>query len=309
MDEQITATNNTANTDEQQPKNPHPETNMIQKAFEDVIASTVKKYVKNSMKDLAIVNTKDNEKKDKQYAAFVKAMVEINKNLPNILAEAESDDGNYKYATLTSIMAATRKLLADNGIVSTFNYATDFDKKTVTVQGALMHVDGYTLWSNPVSAVVPAILNRDGSSNLQAIGSATTYLRRYIFCSMLNIQPDKDDDGTCAVEKGERPVLEPLKLPISKAKTPDISKPAQEDKQSAATTKQIKKTNAEKSTISPINAWKPVKPEPAETKTGNKEPGFFCSKCRTQLSISEYASCETVNGQKVLLCKNCRNKK
>lgn len=308
MDEQITVTNNTANTDEQQPKHPLSETNMIQKAFEDVMASTVKKYVKSSMKDLAIVNTKNNEKKDKQFTAFVKAMVEINKKLPNILAEAESDDGSYKYATLTSILAATRILLADNGIISTFNYATDFDKNTVTVQGALMHVDGYTFWSNPVSSVVPAILNRDGSSNLQAIGSATTYLRRYIFCSMLNIQPDKDDDGACAVEKEKRPVLEPLKPSIFKTKTPDILEPTQEDKQSATTAQQIKKTNVIKSPISPVRPWEPVKPEPAKTNTENKEPGFFCSKCRTQLSISEYASCKTVNGQKVLLCKNCKNK-
>ena len=50
MDEQITVTNNTANTDEQQPKHPLSETNMIQKAFEDVMANIVKKYVKSSMK-------------------------------------------------------------------------------------------------------------------------------------------------------------------------------------------------------------------------------------------------------------------
>jgi hypothetical protein len=90
---------------------------------------------------------------------------------------------DFRYATLDSVLDATRTALAVNGLAIT---ATVTDKLTVL----LMHESGE--WLSSV-APMPAI-----GGNWQAYGSALTYARRYLISTMLGVASESDDDGAAA---------------------------------------------------------------------------------------------------------------
>lgn len=90
----------------------------------------------------------------------------------------------FKYAPLDSILNAVRKPLADNGL-AVVQLLDDGDLVTM-----LMHESGARL-AGRVS--IPAV-----EGNVQAFGSAITYLRRYSIQAILGIAAEEDDDGNQA---------------------------------------------------------------------------------------------------------------
>lgn len=90
----------------------------------------------------------------------------------------------FKYAPLDSILAAVRAPLADNGLA--IAQLLD-DGELVTM---LLHKDGARLSGR---VALPNV-----GDNVQALGSAITYLRRYSLQAMLGIAAEEDDDGNRA---------------------------------------------------------------------------------------------------------------
>lgn len=89
----------------------------------------------------------------------------------------------FKYAPLDTILAAVRKPLSDNGLaLSQLLDGPDL----VTL---LMHESGETL-----SGRMPLPPHED----VQGLGSAITYLRRYAIQALLGIAAEEDDDGNGA---------------------------------------------------------------------------------------------------------------
>lgn len=89
----------------------------------------------------------------------------------------------FKYAPLDSILNAVRKPLSENGLALA-QLLDDGDLVTM-----LMHKDGGRL------AGRVALPNPD---EVQALGSAITYLRRYSIQAILGIAAEEDDDGNRA---------------------------------------------------------------------------------------------------------------
>ena len=94
-----------------------------------------------------------------------------------------------KFASLATIIEATRELLAKNGL----SYA-QFPTGENELMTVLMHTSGE--WIQSSYQMTPV------DSKPQSRGSALTYQRRYALCGILGLQVE-DDDGNAASTKRE----------------------------------------------------------------------------------------------------------
>lgn len=88
-----------------------------------------------------------------------------------------------KYADLASVWDACRKPLSDNGL--SVIQSPEADGPRVTLETILLHTSGQ--WFRNALSVSA----KDDSP--QAIGSAITYLRRYVLQSFAGVAPEEDD--------------------------------------------------------------------------------------------------------------------
>jgi hypothetical protein len=124
---------------------------------------------------------------------------------------------SFRYATLSAILAAIKKPLADHGISRTQILSHDSDGGYYVLTTTLHHGNQY------ISSKVPLIA--EGATN-QQFGSALTYMKRYALAAMLGISADEDDDGNiadgntivAAQEKPSKAPKAPAPDPISTGK-------------------------------------------------------------------------------------------
>lgn len=130
-------------------------------------------------------------------AAYVAALAEMQPELPVIPERGGIKDrsGNVqsRYALWEDICDGIKPILAKHGFALSFRVGTEADKITVT--GVLSHREGHseaTTMSLPVDA--------SGSKNaVQAVGSSTSYGKRYTTQALLNLTSrGEDDDGRLA---------------------------------------------------------------------------------------------------------------
>ena len=119
------------------------------------------------------------------------ALCEAQKAFAKVVKDTTNPFFKSQYATLPSVIDATRKALADNGVIVVQGAGMDANNCTVTT--TLIHTSGQWLRSIAESPVV--------KPDPQGIGSAITYLRRYALQAMLNISSEDDDDGNAATQK------------------------------------------------------------------------------------------------------------
>lgn len=116
-------------------------------------------------------------------AALAKAQTEMGK----ALKDSKNPHFNSKYADLGSVMDACLPALNKHGIAVIQPFVSgDFGHMVKTV---LIHESGETL-----ECAVPLIF---GKNDMQGLGSAMTYARRYGLMAMAGIAPE-DDDGNAA---------------------------------------------------------------------------------------------------------------
>lgn len=110
-------------------------------------------------------------------------------------AAKESDNPHFrsKYADLASVMNACMTALNKNGISVIQPFVETETSKAVCTK--FLHPSGETL-----ECSIPIIL---GKQDMQGLGSAITYARRYGLMSLAGIAPD-DDDGNAAASTGQR---------------------------------------------------------------------------------------------------------
>ena len=98
------------------------------------------------------------------------------------------------YATLKDMWDACRKHLNDLGLVVTQYPAIENGEYVLMTE--LSHVPS----GESVTGKLPIV----GADNMQKLGSAITYARRYALATMVGIIPE-DDDGTAAVGSTSQP--------------------------------------------------------------------------------------------------------
>lgn len=128
-------------------------------------------------------------------AKLAAALAAFQADMPTIAKNKTADTGKYRYdyADLADITKAAMPLLARQGL--SFSCLPDASGSAMILLGVLMHSSGES-----VTASLPI---RGGSP--QEIGSALTYMRRYLLGCMTGIVTEADDDGRAASSPKKSP--------------------------------------------------------------------------------------------------------
>ena len=139
------------------------------------------------------------------YAAIVKFQGEVPVIFKENKVVGKDKKEKYKYADMADIKATIQKHMAKNelGVIQSMNYCEDY----VHVVTEIIHSSGQWI-RNDISAQVS--INVGYMSQIQAIGSVSTYLKRYALSSMLGLVTDEDRDGN--VDQDAQRLLEAKKL-------------------------------------------------------------------------------------------------
>jgi hypothetical protein len=131
--------------------------------------------------------------------ALAKALATAQSQIKGATKDATNPHFKNKYADLSSVWDACRKPLSENGL-SILQYTVIHEGQPALVT-MLLHVSGES-----VEGLTPLLV---GKQDMQALGSAITYARRYGLAAMVGVAPE-DDDGQAAVAQSERP--QPAKM-------------------------------------------------------------------------------------------------
>jgi hypothetical protein len=105
-----------------------------------------------------------------------------------------------KYADLASVIDATRPALAKNGLVVIQMPRVNHAAKMLTMTTKLLHSSGEWIEND---LTVPAT-QQGNRYDIQSIGSAMTYTRRYAWQAIVGVTAEEDDDGNAAAGVGSR---------------------------------------------------------------------------------------------------------
>lgn len=132
---------------------------------------------------------------------FNAAMAQMQCDIPTI-AERAKGHGTIKYATLEDISDIVKPIMKANGFAISFK--VEHSANGLSVTGILMHRAGHR---EETTMLLP--LDTSGSKNaVQAVGSSTSYGKRYVMCALLNITTrGEDDDAYSAAPSNSEPVI------------------------------------------------------------------------------------------------------
>lgn len=127
-------------------------------------------------------------------AAFNAGMAQMQCEIPTVFEAAVNLHTGNAYATLDDITRTLKPIMQRHGFAITFK-VENLDK-AISVTGILMHRDGHR---EQTTMTLPADIGK-GRNEVQAVGSSTTYGKRYVICALLNITTSetRDDDGQTA---------------------------------------------------------------------------------------------------------------
>ncbi|MBI3908507.1 MAG: ERF family protein [Pseudomonas fluorescens] len=127
-------------------------------------------------------------------AAFNAAMAEMQCEIPTVGQGALNTHTEKTYATLDDINVTLKPIMQTHGFAISFK--VEHSGAGVSVTGILMHRDGHR---EQTTMLLPVDIGK-GRNAVQAVGSSTTYGKRYVMCALLNITTSEmqDDDGRAA---------------------------------------------------------------------------------------------------------------
>jgi len=123
------------------------------------------------------------------------ALIKAQGSIKHALKDAKNPHFKNQYATLESVIDATKEALLKNDISIVQAHTT-----ANTLVTTLYHKSGEFLQSE-----VNLFMSRQ---DMQQLGSATTYARRYALASMLNISQEDDDGNAAAQPKTQKQIEE-----------------------------------------------------------------------------------------------------
>jgi hypothetical protein len=139
-------------------------------------------------------------------AALAAALAKVQAVLEGAKLDSENPFFKSKYSDLTSVWAACRKPLAENGL-AVIQTCSSETPEIVIVETMLCHSSGE--WVKGKIAMKPV------KADPQGIGSCITYARRYSLAAMVGVAPE-DDDGNAASHSNK------MEKPPPKNTEPDV---------------------------------------------------------------------------------------
>lgn len=133
------------------------------------------------------------------------ALVAAQAAMPAVDKDGVNPHFKSKFTTLDSLVAATRPKLNEHGLaINQFPAVSDLGQPILITR--ITHVSGESL-----EYAMPLMLGEE-RQNMQALGAAITYARRFAWAAALGISSETDDDGEAA-----RPAEKPKQRPKPKA--------------------------------------------------------------------------------------------
>ena len=131
---------------------------------------------------------------DQARKAFNRAMADAQKAMPPVIRSATNAHLKNKYAKLEDLDREMRPIYTEHGFSVRFGSAPSPAEGKIRITCTVAHASGY-FEENYLDAPVDAG-SRSATTPVQAVGSAVTYLRRYLLGMVFNIVlADDDDDG------------------------------------------------------------------------------------------------------------------
>jgi len=137
---------------------------------------------------------------DQARRAFNAAMSEAQSEMMPVIRDASNRHLGNKYARLETIDAALRPIYTHHGFSVRYGSAPAPREGDIRITCTVAHRDGY-FEENHLDAPIAtqgAQGNRTATTPVQAVGSAVTYLRRYLLTMVFNVvlaDDEQDDDG------------------------------------------------------------------------------------------------------------------
>lgn len=121
---------------------------------------------------------------------LIKALIECQKQIENASKDATNPHFKNKYATLESVLDAVKQIANSNGVLIVQSQGKDQEGHFVETK--LLHESGEVLDSK-----IYLVLEK---SNMQGLGSAITYARRYSLASLFAIGQEDDDANAASFQ-------------------------------------------------------------------------------------------------------------
>ena len=165
--------------------------------------------------------------REKAKRDFYESFSKFQSSIPTIFKNSEVNMGygkpKYNYATLSDIITNIQKPLGEANL--SFRWEISNNNDIITVTCILSHSGGYELQTS-IQAGKDAT---PGKSNVQAIASTITYLKRYTLVSLLGIgtaDPDDDAQATVNIDKKQEindkdKIIEQIKNELKNCKDED----------------------------------------------------------------------------------------
>lgn len=123
--------------------------------------------------------------KSEQINELTTAMTKAQAHIKGAVKNKKNPHLRSKYADISSVIEAAREALANNGLA--IFQGTDIIEGKTVLRTTLSHVSGQ--W---MSSLTPLIIPKN---DMQSLGTAITYARRYSYSAMVGIVTEEDDDG------------------------------------------------------------------------------------------------------------------
>lgn len=138
--------------------------------------------------------TKETVTEDLAHANIAQALAAAQAEMGKALKQSQNPHFRSKYADLGNVMDACLPALNKHGIAVVQPYhETEFGKYVVTK---------FIFGSDVLECPIPLIL---GKNDMQGLGSAITYARRYGLMSLAGIAPEDDDGNAAAADVKKAP--------------------------------------------------------------------------------------------------------
>lgn len=115
------------------------------------------------------------------------ALSKFNSEISSISKDAKNPFFKSDYVTLDKLILATREILQKNGL-SVLQMPLSKENGEIGIQTILLHESGEYIESDP-------LFMKPVKNDPQQAGSLITYLRRYSYQAILNLNTGEDDDG------------------------------------------------------------------------------------------------------------------
>ena len=138
---------------------------------------------------------------------FWKAYAKLLDSIETIKKGSDNPYYNSKYADLNSILDEVKKKIRDNGFVLIQNVEES------VLRTRILHIETGEYLESTFSLVT-------AKPDMQQLGSAVTYARRYSLLPMLNIETEDDDgNGACGLKPKDPETFDDFVNVISNAKS------------------------------------------------------------------------------------------